>query len=304
MSIHVTVLGCGSATPTTFRNPTSQWLEVQGEYYLIDCGEGTQTQLMKFKLKMSKLKAIFISHLHGDHFFGLPGLISSMHLMGRKEKLQVYAPEGLFPILDSIFQSSETELRFKLEYITVDTLNSNVILETSKFEVLSIPLKHRIPCSGFLFKEKPKPRNLKAEQMKFYNIPIYARKKIKQGQDFMTTSGEVIPNRKLTLDPVRSVSYAYCSDTAPDELIIPLIDSVTALYHEATFEDNLISRAEQTFHSTASQAAAIAKLAKVEKLYLGHFSSRYRDSSIIENQACAVFPNACCVHDGFSFDVV
>jgi ribonuclease Z len=304
MSIHVTVLGCGSATPTSFRNPSSQWLDIQGEHYLIDCGEGTQTQLLKFKLRMSKLKAIFISHLHGDHFFGLPGLISSMHLMGRKEKLQIYGPEGLFPILDSIFQCSQTELRFHLEYIVVDTFKSYVLLETPKFEVISIPLKHRIPCSGFLFREKPKPRNLRPELMKFYNVPIYARKKIKQGNDFTSSSGEVIPNSKLTLDPARSVSYAYCSDTAPDESIIPIIDSATALYHEATFEDNLIDRAEQTFHSTASQAASQAKLANVEKLYLGHFSSRYRDTKTIENQACAIFPNTSNVHDGFTFDIM
>ncbi len=304
MSIQVTVLGCGSATPTTFRNPTAQWLEIQGENYLIDCGEGTQIQLLKHKLKMNRLKAVFISHLHGDHFFGLPGLISSMHLMGRKDKLLVYAPEGLFTILDQIFKFSQTELRFELVYIAVNTSESNVIIDSAKFQVITIPLKHRIHCAGFLFKEKPKPRNLRPEQIDFYNVPVPERKKIKLGHDFTTPQGQVVPNRKLTIDPPRAVSYAFCSDTAPDESIIPIIDSVTALYHEATFEDELGSRAEQTFHSTASQAAMQAKLANVEKLFLGHFSSRYRDTSKIEFQASQIFHNAITVFDGFSFEVM
>lgn len=304
MSIKVTILGCGSATPTLFRNPTAQWIEIQGANYLVDCGEGTQTQLMKFKLKMSKLKAIFISHLHGDHFFGLPGLISSMHLMGRREKLDIYGPKGLGDILGLIFKSSETELRFPLNILEVDSNSNQVIMESASIEVYSIPLKHRIPCAGFLFKEKPRLRNLRGDMIKEYNVPYAERKRLKQGEDFVTFSGEVIPNRVLTLDPKPSVSYAYCSDTAPSGIVVQATNHVTAMYHEATFENDLEARAKETFHSTASQAASQAKAANVGKLYLGHFSSRYRDTSIILAQAQAVFPDTELVYDGFNFEVM
>ncbi|MEX1187849.1 MAG: ribonuclease Z [Bacteroidia bacterium] len=304
MSIHVTILGCGSATPTLFRNPTSQWLEIHGHYYLIDCGEGTQTQLLKYRLKMSKLKAVFISHLHGDHFFGLPGLISSMHLMGRREKLKVFGPPGLFEILDGIFKHSETELRFPIEYHQIDTSHSASILESDSYTISSLPLRHRIPCSGFLFQEKTRPRNLRPEMIKFYDVPVAERKKIKKGADFININGDVIPNEILTLDPSRSVSYAFCSDTAPNDDLLPLIKHVTALYHEATFEDELLERAQLTFHSTASQAAEVAKQAEVEQLFIGHFSSRYRDTEIIESQAKAIFANTKAVHDGFVFEVM
>lgn len=304
MSIQVTILGCGSATPTLFRNPTAQWVDIQGVNYLVDCGEGTQTQLMKYKLKMSKLKVIFISHLHGDHFFGLPGLISSMHLMGRREKLDIYGPEGLADILALIFKFSETELRFPLNVVEVDTTSHQVIMESTSIEVYSIPLKHRIPCAGFLFKEKPRLRNLRGDMIKEYNVPYAERKRLKQGEDFVTLSGEVIPNKVLTLNPKPPVSYAYCSDTAPSDSVVQATINATAMYHEATFENDLEARAKETFHSTASQAASQAKAANIGKLYLGHFSSRYRDTSLILTQAQEVFPNTELVYDGFNFEVM
>lgn len=303
MSIQVTILGCGSATPTLFRNPTSQWVEIHGRFFLIDCGEGTQVELLRRKLKMSKIRAVFISHLHGDHFFGLPGLISSMHLMGRKEKLLLIGPKGLKQIMQLIFQLSETTLRFQLDITELEDNSNGVIFSESSFHVSAFPLNHRISTFGYKFSENPKLRNLRPEMIEYYKIPVAERKKIKAGSDFRLPTGELVPNSKLCFEPSPSVEYAFCSDTAPQSEIIPHIKSVTALYHEATFENDLAARAVQTFHSTAAEAALQAKLAGVKKLYLGHFSSRYRDTDVILSQAREVFPDTEAVYDGFSFTV-
>jgi ribonuclease Z len=303
MSIQVTILGCGSATPTLFRNPTAQWIELHGRFFLIDCGEGTQVEMLRHKLKMSKLKAIFISHLHGDHFFGLPGLISSMHLMGRKEKLQIIGPQGLKEIIELIFHHSETSLRFALDIMELEPGYAGKILAGNSFEVFAFPLNHRISCFGFKFSESPKMRNLKPEMIEYYKVPVEDRKKIKEGADFIDPDGKRIPNSTLCYSPSASVQYAFCSDTAPGKDIIEYVKGVDALYHEATFENDLETRAADTFHSTAAQAAGQAREAKVKKLYLGHFSSRYRDTDIILNQAIAVFSNTVTVSDGYSFSV-
>lgn len=303
MSIQVSILGCGSATPTLFRNPTAQWLEIHGKFFLIDCGEGTQVELLRRKLKMSKLKCILISHLHGDHFFGLPGLVSSMHLMGRKTNLQLIGPKGLNDILKLIFSSSETQLRFPLEILELEEGFAGTVFNGSTFQISAFPLNHRIPCFGYKFTENPKSRNLRPEMVDFYNIPLELRKEIKAGADYITPSGEVIANKLICHEPPASVSYAFCSDTAPDSSIIPFIQGVDALYHEATFENELAGRAAETFHSTAAQAANQAALAGVKKLFLGHFSSRYRETSIILEQAKTVFPQTETVEDGFSFTV-
>ena len=304
MSIDVTILGCGSATPTVFRNPTSQWLDVHGNYILLDCGEGTQVQLLKHRLKMSKLKAICISHLHGDHFFGLPGLISSMHLMGRKSKLLLIGPPELFTLLELMFKFSQTELRFPLEFIPVVAEEAPQKIDFASFTIETVALNHRIPTTGFIIREKPRQRHLIPEMLSAYNIPQNQRNAIKRGEDFISENGEVIPNRLITKDPSRHVSYAFCSDTAPDPTIVQAIQGVTALYHEATFEDELSDRAKDTFHSTATQAALQAKEAHVEHLYLGHFSSRYQDTNTIVHQARRVFKNSSAVEDGFSFKVM
>jgi ribonuclease Z len=303
MSINVTILGCGSATPTLLRNPTAQWIEIHGNCFLVDCGEGTQIQLLKYQLKMNRLKAVCISHLHGDHFFGLPGLLSSMHLMGRKNKLQIFGPEGLFKFLDDLFRLSDTILRFPLEYIQVPAEESIELADFGTFKLLSIPLNHRIACAGFLFKESPKLRKLKAEYIRFHEVPIYIRHQIKEGADYIKPDGTCIQNQLLTFDPPRSVSYAFCSDTAPFVTTVNSIKGVTALYHEATFDDDLVERAKLTFHSTASQAALQALEANVEELYLGHFSSRYNDTDRILEQAQKIFPNSIAVFDGLSFKV-
>lgn len=303
MSINVTILGCGSATPTLFRNPTAQWVEIHGNCFLVDCGEGTQLQLLKYQLKMNRLKAVCISHLHGDHFFGLPGLLSSMHLLGRKTKLQIFGPEGLFKFLDDLFKLSDTELRFPLEYIPVPPASSVELADFTTFKLNSIPLNHRIACAGFLFQETPKLRNLKPDYIRFHEVPIYDRHRIKEGADFVKPDGTVIPNSQLTFDPKRAVSYAFCSDTAPFEATVESIQGVTALYHEATFEDDLSERAESTFHSTASQAAQQARRAGAERLYLGHFSSRYSETGKIQEQARKIFPNTTAVYDGYNFKV-
>jgi ribonuclease Z len=304
MSIEVTILGCGSATPTLTRNPTSQWIDIHGTSLLIDCGEGTQAQMLKLNLKMNRLKAICISHLHGDHFFGLPGLLSSMHLLGRKNKLIIFGPPPLKKFLEDLFQLSDTTLRFPLEFIPViESSNSEKLADFGSFQLLSIPLNHRISCSGFLIKEKPKPRNLRPEYLSFHEIPINKRQEIKEGVDFIKNDGTVIKNSQLTFDPPRSVSYAFCSDTAPLDDTVKAIANSTVLYHEATFEDELIERAELTFHSTASQAASQAKNANVEQLYIGHFSSRYSETKRLEDQAKSIFNKTFAVYDGFKFKI-
>lgn len=303
MSIQITILGCGSATPTLFRNPTAQWLEIHGRFFLIDCGEGTQVEMLRYKLKMSKLKAVFISHLHGDHFFGLPGLISSMHLMGRKEKLQIIGPEGLKEILELIFKFSETSLRFPLDIIELKAGFAGPVFTGGSFAVECFPLNHRIPCFGFKFSENAKMRNLKQDIIDYYAVPVNDRKKIKAGSDFITPEGERIPNEVLCHPPSTSVSYAFCSDTAPNSDYIKYIEGVDALYHEATFENDLEQRAADTFHSTAAQAAEQARIARVKRLYLGHFSSRYRETEIILSQAKSIFPETETVKDGYSFTV-
>jgi len=304
MSIEVTILGCGSATPTLTRNPTAQWIEIHGTSMLFDCGEGAQTQMLRLNLKMNRLKAICISHLHGDHFFGLPGLLSSMHLLGRKNKLIIFGPPPLKKFLEDLFLLSDTKLRFPLKFISViESPNSEELADFGSFKLFSIPLNHRISCSGFLLKEKSKPRNLRPEYLIFHDVPINKRNEIKEGADFIKADGTVIPNEQLTLSPPRSVSYAFCSDTAPLDDTVKAIANSTALYHEATFEDELTERAELTFHSTASQAANQAKIANVEQLYLGHFSSRYSDTKRIEEQAKSIFKNTVAVHDGLKFKI-
>jgi ribonuclease Z len=287
----VNILGCGSALPTTRHFLSSQVVNLRDKLYMIDCGEGTQLQFRAMKLNFNRLNHIFISHLHGDHCFGLPGLISTLGLLGRTSDLHVYAqPDGkkVFSFLVDYFCK---ELPFKVFFHSFHPSQSELIFEDRTLKVFTVPLKHRVPCAGFLFEEKPKSAHILREMIDFYRIPISRINAIKNGADFITPEGEVVPNALLTKPPLPPQKYAYCSDTAYDEKIVPLIEGVNLLYHEATFSNKDLARAKETWHSSAQQAASIARAAHVGKLILGHFSARYPDETVLLNEAKAIFPN-------------
>ncbi len=288
----VQILGCGSALPTTMHNPSSQLVDVNGKLFMIDCGEGTQLQMRKLGARMGKLHSIFISHLHGDHVFGLPGLISSLGLLGRTAELTIYAHQEIEQFLNPILNFFCKNLSYKVNLILLRRKGFNLIYENKSICIYSFPLKHRIATSGFLFKEKEKQKHIKREMIDFYNIPIREINDIKSGADFTTQEGEIIPNERLTTpaDPQRT--YAYCSDTVYDESVVSYIKGVDVLYHEATFAESELARATKTGHSTARQAAEIAKLAEVKKLVIGHFSSRYTNLNPLLEQAQAVNNNS------------
>ena len=285
------ILGCGSALPTTRHLATSQVIDLRDKLYMIDCGEATQVQMRRMHIKFSRLNHIFISHLHGDHCFGLPGLISTLGMLGRNGELVIHGPkeveEYMRPILDLFCKGLPYEVRFN----AVDTTTSGLVMEDRSLSVYSIPLKHRIPCCGYLFVEKPKEAHIIREMVDFYQVPVRCMQDIKRGADYVTPEGEVISNARLTrpADPPRR--YAYCSDTAFVPEIIPLIEGVDLLYHEATFMVCDAARAKETFHSTASQAAEIARKAQVKRLVVGHYSARYEDLTGLKAEADQIFPN-------------
>lgn len=288
---NVQILGCGSALPTTMHNPSSQLVDVNNKLFMIDCGEGTQLQMRKARARIGRLHSVFISHLHGDHVFGLPGLISSLGLLGRTAELTIYAHQEMEQFLNPILDFFCRDLSYNVRLVLLRRKGYNLIYENRSISIYSFPLKHRIATSGFLFKEKEKQRHIKRKMIDYYNIPIREINNIKNGADFITPQGIAIPNKRLTTPPNPQRSYAYCSDTAYDESIVPYIKGVDLLYHEATFAESEIARTKKTGHSTARQAAEIAKLAEVKKLVIGHFSSRYKDLNPLLEEAKAVFPN-------------
>ena len=293
MSTYLTILGFNSAIPTINTSPTAQLLEMEERCFLIDCGEGTQVQLRKAKARFSKINHIFISHLHGDHCFGLPGLIASFRLLGRETPLHVYGPKGIKKMLDTIFTITETHRGFEVVYHELDKDYSEKIYEDNRVEVFTIPLDHRIYCNGYLFKEKPKERHINMEEVsKYSEIETCDYHNLKAGKDFVLSDGYVLKNEILTTAPAASVSYAFCSDTRYLESVIPIIKNVTVLYHESTFLHDLKEMADYTGHTTALEAATIAKKAEVEKLILGHFSNRYGDLTVFTDEARTVFPNS------------
>ena len=296
--LKVQILGCGSALPTTLYNPSSQIIDINSKLFMIDCGEGSQLQMRKLGVRMSKLHSIFISHLHGDHVFGLPGLISSLGLLGRTAELTIYAHQEIEQFLYPFLNFFCNNLSYNVRLVLLRRKGYNLIYENRSICIYTFPLKHRIATNGFLFKEKEKPRHIKREMIDFYNIPIRNINEIKDGADFTTSDGKIIANDRLTTpaDPIRS--YAYCSDTAYDESIVPYIKDVDVLYHEATFAESELARANKTGHSTARQAAEIAKLAEVKKLVIGHFSSRYTNLTPLLEEAQAVFPNTELAKEG------
>ena len=291
MSTYLTILGYNSAIPTVKSAPTAQFLEMEERCFLIDCGEGTQVQLRKAKAKFSKINHIFISHLHGDHVFGLPGLISSFRLLGRETPLYVYGPKGIKEMMETIFRITETHQGFEVVFHELSSKKSEKVFEDNRVEVFTIPLDHRIYCNGYLFKEKPKERHLNMQEIsKYPEIEICDYHNLKRGKDIKLSDGYIIKNENLTKPAEPSVSYAFCSDTRYLESIIPIIKNVDVLYHEATFLHDLKKMADYTGHTTALEAAKIARKANVKKLILGHFSNRYNDLSVFLNEACEIFP--------------
>ena len=295
---NINILGCGSALPTTRHLATSQIVDLRDKLYMIDCGEGTQVQLRRMRVRFGRLAHIFISHLHGDHCFGLPGLISTLGMLGRTGELVVHGPKEvetyLRPVMDLFCRGMEFEVRFN----PVDTRSHSLVMEDRSLSVYSIPLKHRIPTCGYLFAEKPKEAHIIREMTDFYQVPVRCMKDIKQGQDYVTPEGEVVPNSRLTRPAAPPKRYAFCSDTAYNRSIIPIIEGADLLYHEATFAECDLARAKETFHSTARQAAEIARDAHVKRLVIGHYSARYEDLSELHREAEAVFPGTILGNEG------
>jgi ribonuclease Z len=301
--LKITVLGCYAATPRTFTNPTSQLLEIKNRYFLIDCGEGTQVQLRKNKVKFTKISHIFISHLHGDHFYGLIGLISSFSLLSRVADLHIYGPKGLKEIIQLQLKLSHSWTNYEIHFHELDAKESELIFEDEKVTVHTIPLKHRVYTNGFLFKEKEGDRKLNIGAIQELAIDVCYYKKIKKGGNITLENGEVINNEQLTFpgDPIKS--YAFCSDTAYCEAIIPIINEVDLLYHEATFLERESQLATKTMHSTAIQAATIASKANVKSLLLGHYSTRYESIASFKEEAITVFSDVQLADDGTTFEI-
>ncbi|GAB5564036.1 MAG: ribonuclease Z [Winogradskyella sp.] len=301
----LTILGCHSATPRTNTNPTSQVLEIKNRMFLIDCGEGTQVELRRNKIKFSRIKHIFISHLHGDHCFGLVGLISTFRLLGRDTDLNIYAPKGLKEVITLQLKLSDSWTNYNLYFHELTSKSSELIYEDDKVEVHTIPLDHRVYTNGFLFKEKIGERKLDMNAVLNHNIDVAYYRKLKQGFDVEDNDGNLIKNETVTKPPLKPKSYAFCSDTAYNESILPIIKNVDVLYHESTFLEKNEQLAEPTKHSTAKQAASIAKQANAGTLILGHYSTRYDDLSLFKQEASEIYSETIkLAKDGrqFNFD--
>ena len=297
----LTILGCHSATPTASAHPTSQVLEMQGRLFLIDCGEGTQMQLRKFGIKFSRIRHIFISHLHGDHFFGLPGLISTFLLLGREAELHIYGPKGIKEAILLLLKLGKTYTNYPLYFHELEEKEPQVIFEDEKLSVETIPLEHRVYTNGFYFKEKLGLRKLDVEAARNANIDMSYYNKIKQGFDVVNREGATISNRSITFDPPRPKSYAYCSDTMYHPAIISQIKGASVLYHESTFLEEHRHLAQSTKHSTAKEAATIAKEGRVGTLILGHYSGRYGNLELFRKEAEEIFDNVVLAEDGKVF---
>lgn len=298
----LTILGCYAATPRTITNPTSQVLEIKNQMFLIDCGEGTQVQLRKHKIKFSRINRIFISHLHGDHFYGLIGLISTFTLLNRENDLHVYGPKGIKEIILLQLKLSNSYTGYNLYFHELESKESILIYEDDNVTVKTIPLKHRVYTNGYLFKEKNTQRKLNIQAIEDYNIEKCYYAKIKNGCDIVLENGIEIKNEELTFSPVKEKSYAFCSDTLFDESFVPIISGVDVLYHESTFLESESHLATKTMHSTAKQAALIAKKANVGTLLLGHYSTRYGDISLFKDEGESIFKPILLANDGKEFN--
>lgn len=298
----LTILGCYSATPRTNTNPTSQVLDIKNHVFLIDCGEGTQVELRRNKIKFNRIKHIFISHLHGDHFFGLVGLISTFRLLTRETDLHIYGPKGIKEIITLQMKLTDSWTNYKLIFHELTSKESQLIFEDDKVEVYTIPLNHRIYTNGFLFKEKSNERKLNITAAENENIDVSYYRKLKQGFDVVNEDGKLIKNETVTSDGKKAMSYAFCSDTMYDESIVPIIKDVNVLYHESTFLEKNEKLAAPTKHSTAKQAATIAKMANAKALILGHYSTRYDDLNEFIEEASPIFNNVKLAKDGKVFE--
>jgi ribonuclease Z len=299
----ITILGCGSATPTTLHHPPSQIVDTNDKLFMIDCGEGTQLQMRRYKTRMNKLNSLFISHLHGDHVFGLPGLLSTLSLLGRTGDLNIYAHKELDSLLNPILKHFVRNIHFKINLIPINPDGKQLLFQNKSIKIHSFPLKHRIVTSGFLFEEIQTQRHIIREMIDFYQIPIRQIQAIKDGADFVTPHGTVIENALLTRSGTPPRRYAYCSDTTFSPEIIPCIENADLLFHEATFAESEAQRAKETCHSTARQAAEIARLANVKKLIIGHFSARYHELDRLLDEAKSVFENTVLAKEGGIFEV-
>jgi ribonuclease Z len=299
--LSLTILGNNSAIPAFGRNPTSQVLQNLDECFLIDCGEGAQLQLTRYKIRRSKINHIFISHLHGDHYFGLIGLISSMGLQGRTADLYIYAPALLETILLLQLEAAKTTLPFPLHFKALEGEGS--IYVGPKITVEIFKVSHRIDCWGFLFRERKNPRKLDPERVKSYEIPASFYDALQKGSDYTTKKGTIIPNEEVTIPNTAGRSYAYCADTIYDERIAEKVKQVNVLYHEATYLKDLEERAASRFHSTTTQAASIALKAGVDRLLIGHFSSKYELLDEFLSEASEVFPQTELALEGLCFKI-
>ena len=297
------ILGCGSALPTTRHNASSQIVKIGNKLFMIDCGEGTQLQLRRGHIHFSFINHIFISHLHGDHCFGLIGLISTFGLLGRTAPLHIYADAKLEELMRPQIDFYCKGMNYPIFFHHINSAEHCIVYEDKTITVETLPLSHRMPCCGFLFREKPKKRHLIGDLVSFYDIPPYKRNAIKDGEDYITPTGETIPNKKLTRDADPSRSYAYCSDTLPCYNNCEYLQGVDLLYHEATFAESEKERAAITQHSTARQAALVAREANVKRLVIGHFSSRYDDEHTLLAEAQEIFPCSSTANEGDCYSI-
>lgn len=298
------ILGCGSALPTLKHNASSQLIEMRGKCFMVDCGEGAQMQFRRSHIHFSKLNAIFISHMHGDHCFGLMGLLSTLGMLGRTSKLRIYAPKDYEPLFRQQVEFFMQTMEYEMEMIPVDTEKQQVIYEDHSLTVETVPLQHRVPCCGFIFREKPTLPHIRRDMIDYYGIPVSQINNIKNGADWTNEDGDVIPNARLVQPADSPRSYAYCSDTRFMPALKEQVKGVTVLYHESTYTSEQEDRAKIYYHSTARQAATIAAGAGVGTLLLGHYSARYNDEQVLLEEAKAVFPNSILTQEGMVFDIV
>lgn len=303
MTFEVTILGSNAAVPAFGRHPSAQVLNVNEQCYLIDCGEGTQIRMNDFNIRRHRINQIFISHLHGDHIFGLIGLLTSYSLGQRTEKMDVFGPAGIQELLDVQLKYSQSHLTYPLDVHVVDPTESALIFSDKNVSVTTIPLDHRIPACGYLFREKDRLLNIIPERLEAYGIDFKQIRDIKNGEKGISAAGKEIDNQLLTLPPYIARTFAYCSDTAYKPDIIPILENIDLLYHEATFNEEKSENAVATKHSTARQAAMIARGANVKKLLIGHFSSRYHDLNVLLHEASAIFNNTELAIEGKTFSV-
>ncbi|HLF47161.1 MAG TPA: ribonuclease Z [Chitinophagaceae bacterium] len=297
----VTILGNNSAVPAFDRHPTSQVITLDGFNFLVDCGEGTQIQMMRYKIRRGKISHIFISHLHGDHYFGLVGLINSFGLLNHQQELHVYGPSPLQEIIELQMKVANTTLPFQLYFHTI--CKNTILIDDPKFVISCFRTNHRIECYGFSFTEKKKPRKLDLEKLRTAGIPAYYYKRLEEGMDYTTKDDKLIKNEEVTIKAPKGKTYVFCADSKYDESLIPYIQDADLIYHETTYLDNLQERAELRFHSTSKQAAKLAKKGKVKKLLIGHFSSKYPELDEFEKEARAVFANTEIAVEGVTYKV-